>query len=248
MPDPADLNDVFVGERFWLARGRDMLLGAANSGELAAQQLMAVIGWFWTAYTAAALVGVALADRTVKAWEAVLLALPGVLLVVAYAVAAWAAMPIIVRFDPRVPFEIEEAHLAGVACSRRRLTASLVATGVAALSVAAAIVGTALARTNLADSLDAVVARSGPTSTIAVSGDAASQYVAITVVSLSHVRRNRPMPRLRTVVSVSGGRYSTAVRVTNAPTYRVFASWQEGRRDVTYSMSVSGSSTGATVG
>jgi hypothetical protein len=60
----------------------------------AASRLATAIGWFWTVYTAAALVGIALADRVLPAWMAVLLALPAVLLVAAYALVIWALNPI----------------------------------------------------------------------------------------------------------------------------------------------------------
>src|SRR6266536_3036291 len=100
--EPTPLEDLVVNDRYWLGRGREMVTASIRGRDEAAGRLGTAVGWFWTVYTTAALVGVALTDRLPTA-VALLLGLPAVLLVAAYALVVWAHTPIGTSFDPRVP-------------------------------------------------------------------------------------------------------------------------------------------------
>ena len=134
-----------VNDRYWLARGRGMIDQAVKARDDAAAHLVTGVGWLWTVYTGAALIGVALADRSLEGWRLGLLALPGVLLVVAYGLAVWALWPVAVVFDPRVVEEIQAAHLHAAEVKRRRVGLAGVTAALGAVALVAAVLATATA-------------------------------------------------------------------------------------------------------
>ena len=109
-----------------------------------AEQLINGIAWFWTVYSAAALVVLTTRAPLLPLVVSMMIALPTVLLIVAYYVASLVRAPIRIEFDPRVPTEIEAAHRHAVRPKNRALT---VAEGVTGLAVACVVVGILLALT-----------------------------------------------------------------------------------------------------
>jgi hypothetical protein len=145
MGEPTPLQDLMVNDRYWLGRARGMVDLAVKARDEAAGRLVTGVGWLWTVYTGAALVGVALADRSLAGWRLGLLVMPGVLLVVSYGLAMWALWPVAVAFDPRVVQEIQAAHLHAGEVKRRRVWLAGVTAAVGAVAVVAAILATATA-------------------------------------------------------------------------------------------------------
>jgi hypothetical protein len=90
----------------WLGRARSMLDQSIRGRDEAAARLTNGIGWLWTVYTGAALAGVVLLDRPLPGRTVGVLVAPALLLVVAYTLATWAALPVEVGLDPRVVEEI----------------------------------------------------------------------------------------------------------------------------------------------
>jgi hypothetical protein len=135
-----ELADLIVGDRFWLRRAQVLVEGSVGRPHAAAIRLMTTIAWFWGVYSGAAIVGVALGARHYPAWQAVVLASPAVLLVVAYGAALWATLPVYVAFDPRIPAEVRGAHEHIARQKRVRLALALVLTFMAALGVAMSVV------------------------------------------------------------------------------------------------------------
>jgi hypothetical protein len=134
-----------IDDLYWLRRGRDAITAVPAQITAAAQSLMTAITWFWTAYTAGALVGVAIAERDLSVGLAVLLAAPAVLLVLAYLAATMCLMPDVRELVPNVPELVRERIELGVRTKRRQLALAASLTVVAALSVSAAIVAVAVA-------------------------------------------------------------------------------------------------------
>jgi hypothetical protein len=70
-----------------------MIKNAISAHDKAAEALQKTLAWFWTAYSATAVIGVALAKKRYPLWVAVLIALPGPILILAYFIASYVPMP-----------------------------------------------------------------------------------------------------------------------------------------------------------
>lgn len=121
MPEPKALEDLIVGDRFWLATAQEAVKGAIKAPEDRAAQLTTAIGWFWTVYSSAGLLAIALAGDRLGVWHALLIAVPSLVLIVAYSVAGSVGRPLLFDFDPRVPAEIAQAHGEAALAKRRAL-------------------------------------------------------------------------------------------------------------------------------
>jgi hypothetical protein len=146
MGEPTPLADLVVNDRYWLGRARGMLDQAIRGRDDAAARLAAGVGWLWTVYTGAALVGVALRPQPLPAWAVGVLVAPALLLVASYGLAVWAMLPVEVTFDPRVVQQIQQAHVHASGVKQRRLWWAGAAAGLGALAVVAAVVVTATVR------------------------------------------------------------------------------------------------------
>jgi hypothetical protein len=132
-----------VNDRYWLGRARGMLDHAIRGLDDAAAKLASGVGWLWTVYTGAALVGAALRTQPLPAWVVGVLVAPALLLVAAYGLAVWAMLPIEVAFDPRVVQQIQQAHVHASGLKQQRLWWAGATAGLGALAVVAAVVATA---------------------------------------------------------------------------------------------------------
>lgn len=122
-----------------------MVKNAATLRNDAGDKLQATIGWFWTAYTAAAVVGFAVTDKDYPAWAVILMAVPVLPLLVAYWLAGYVRVPIEVGFDPRAPLKIEAAFYQTVKAKKERLRLAVILSLVAGTTVALAILVAAFA-------------------------------------------------------------------------------------------------------
>jgi hypothetical protein len=145
MAEPAGLEDVaLVDDAFWLARAGDLVTGAPKLRTEAAKQLMSALSWLWTVYTGAAVLGAVTRSSSLPAGVGVLLALPSFLIVVAYAFAVVASMPLNVSFDPRDPDEVRLTYTGAVHRGWRRLQAALALCVLSALAIGVAIAAVAV--------------------------------------------------------------------------------------------------------
>jgi hypothetical protein len=158
-PENEDDQDSAVtnaGSReFWLAVGAKIIENRVTRQDTAADKLVSAVAWFWTAYTASALVGIGLADRSLTWWRLLLAALPSIILIAAYMTATRALMPVDVQFDPRLPVDIERADNDVARKKNRRLSRAKWLTWAGAVSVAVAIVVVATAPASDADAFTA---------------------------------------------------------------------------------------------
>ncbi|MDA0161325.1 hypothetical protein OM076_13690 [Solirubrobacter ginsenosidimutans] len=219
MSEPTPLEDLVVNDRYWLGRGRELTTGSLTFRESAATALTGAVGWFWTVYTVAALVGVALADRDVGLAAGAALAAPALLLLIAYLTATWAALPVDIAFDPRDPLEIRAAHIGAVRALSRRLRITVGLLIVSAVAVAIAVTVTA---TMSPVTLGTFAARVDNTNTILIGGrfppNADVQFV---------VRSSKPVYRAMALrVAGPKGDLDTRVNgVAGGTTYSVTAQW-----------------------
>jgi hypothetical protein len=100
---------------------------------------LAWLSWLWTVYTGAAILGVTTAKPRTDALSAILIAAPSPFVVLAYAAAVYAYMPLTLTFDPRDPEEVRTAYARAVQRGWRRLRVALVLSGLAGVSLAVAI-------------------------------------------------------------------------------------------------------------
>jgi hypothetical protein len=140
MPDDGDPEIAIVDDRYWLRRAQEIVSATPGRLDATAAQLTAAIGWFWSVYTAAALVGGGLSARNLSAAKAVVLAIPVILLMAAYCTSLWASVPTALHMDPRVPDEIIQQYQESVATKRKRLMVALALTIVSAISVGISVV------------------------------------------------------------------------------------------------------------
>jgi hypothetical protein len=133
-----------VGPSFWLQRGIELRSGAVASRIATAKSLTAGIAWFWSAYTAVAVVGVSISTRQFTLVQSFWLAIPAVLLVAAYGAALWSQSHVAVEFMPNSPSSVERAHNEIAHKLKWRLIYAAALTALAVASVAVAIVVTAV--------------------------------------------------------------------------------------------------------
>jgi hypothetical protein len=138
LPAIKSLADLVVGDRFWLGYAQELGRAAVSAPDRRAEQLTNAIARFWSIYSAAALI--VFTTRSPSLAILVPLALPVVLLIVAYWLASEVRAPIRIEFDPRVPSEIEAVHHQGALQKNRMLFWAEIVTGLAAACVVVAIV------------------------------------------------------------------------------------------------------------
>ena len=138
-----------VNDFFWLKWAADSVDKMDDVRKASAEKLTAAVGWFWTVYTAVAVVGVTFSDRDLPLPIALLVFLPVVSLVVAYLLGVWTLQPVELEYDPRVPEEIRAAYIVAREDRRTRGTRALVATIVSGALVIVA--GVLVAGTNTED-------------------------------------------------------------------------------------------------
>ena len=208
MGEPTPLADLVVNDRYWLGRARGMLDQAIRGRDDAAARLASGVGWLWTVYTGAALIGAALRAQPLPAWAVGVLAAPALLLVAAYGLAVWAMLPIEVAFDPRVVQQIQRAHVHASGVKQQRLWWAGAAAGLGALAVVAAVVVTAAVRAGPAGpSLAAAVDRSPGSQAVVLVTARVAPGAAVTV----------------TVTPIEGGAGRVARLLVADPTGRVHA-------------------------
>jgi hypothetical protein len=229
MGEPTPLADLVVNDRYWLGRARGMLDQAIRGRDEAAGRLTSGVGWLWTVYTGAALLGVALGDRPLPGWAVGMLVAPAVLLVATYGLATWATLPVAVAFDPRVVQEIQQVHVHAARIKQRRLRLAGLAAGLAAVAVLAAVAATATVRAGPpGPSLAAVVDRQpGGGRVVLISGRVApGAPVTLTVIA---AQGGGPLARL--AVADTAGAVQAAIPATpGGRGYRVQAAWQDGQQ------------------
>jgi hypothetical protein len=234
--EPTPLQDLVVNDRYWPGRARGMVDQARDD---TAARLVAGVGWLWTVYTGAALVGVALANRPVAGWRVAVLGLPGVVLVAAYGLGVWALWPVAVGFDPRVVQEIQAAHAHAAAVKRRRVRLAGVTAGVGAAGVVAAILATATIPAAPAGPQIAAVAepRPGGGVVVLVGGvlpGAAGRAVTVTVTP------EHGSPVMMLEVADTSGRVEVGVPLAGSVGAgdRVRVAWADGKQAWTLTLPV----------
>lgn len=135
----ADEPPQLVDDYYWLARAGDLVTANSALRAEAAKQLMAALGWLWSVYTGAAILGAVATSRSLTSAESILLGAPSLLIVLAYAGAVYAYMPLTIEFDPRDPAEVRIAYTQATRRGWRRLRVALALSAVAGLGIAAAI-------------------------------------------------------------------------------------------------------------
>lgn len=84
-----------IDAQFWTNWLADYVSGAVERREAAAGRLITALSWFWTVYTASALVGTTLYRAKLDAWAVPVILSPIATLSAAYLCALWALNPIV---------------------------------------------------------------------------------------------------------------------------------------------------------
>jgi hypothetical protein len=225
--EPTPLQDLVVNDRYWLGRARGMLDQSIRGRDEAAARLVTGVGWLWTIYTGAALVGVALNDRPLPGWAVGVLVAPALLLVAAYALATWAGLPVEVAFDPRVVEEIRDVHVRASREKQRRLRLAGLAATLGAAAVVAAVIATATVRADPpSPSLAAVVDQQSDGGWVVLVDGRMPAGTPVTVMVAADQGAAGPVARL--VVADESGEVHATIPVSAAgPGWRVQAAWSD---------------------
>src|SRR6266568_2507572 len=142
MPSPA------IDDQYWFNLSKTLVDASTKARDDAAAKLQTTITWFWTVYTAAVTisVGAGLPAKRFPPAVFVLLALPSVILIVAYWMTVRAQMPVDLEFDPRSPDDIQRAYNSGLGKKERALSLALFFSFLAALALGAALVTASVAK------------------------------------------------------------------------------------------------------
>jgi hypothetical protein len=213
-----------VGPSFWLERGAELRLGAVSSRVATAKALSNGIAWFWSAYTALGLVGVALSHRKLDLVHAVCFASPTLLLLAAYGASLWAQSLVAVTFIPQSPASVEKAHEEIARRLKLRLIVAAVLTSLAALAVAGAFVFTATTAPDAgAPRLSAVLVDSGtPTQRVLVTGvSPPGKSVLVELGPGAGATAGKVL-----VVADQTGRWSAEIPYRGQGTWSVSATWK----------------------
>lgn len=227
MTDPKPLADITVGDRFWLAYAQELVRGAVSAPERRAEQLSAAIAWLWTIYSSAALVVLVVGGARLPILSSLLIALPSVLLILAYWLASRVRRPIAVEFDPRVPAQVEFAHAQAAHEKTRNLRFAEAAAAIAACSVVLAL-------------LTALLGKGGPHAQLAVRLDPADPQQLLVLGSMPNHSEVQLSVRDAAASAAAGGTVSLLERADgqgvlrarlraagNGP-QRVTATWTDG--------------------
>jgi hypothetical protein len=227
MAEPTPLQDLVVNDRYWLGRARGMLDQSIRGRDEAAGRLTSAVGWLWTVYTGAALVGVALRNQPLPNWAVGVLVAPALLLVAAYGLGVWAGLPLDVAFDPRVVEEIQSVHEEATKKKQHRLRLAGVAAGLGALAVVAAVVVTATARSSPSGpSLAAALHQQPDGRRIVLVEGRFSPATAVTLTVTDAQGRGRSVAQLAT--ADKAGLVRTSIPVSSeGQKLRVHAAWTD---------------------
>src|SRR5690242_3503646 len=113
MPDPGTVSPA-LDDAYWFTYSKDIVEKAVTSRNEQAARFQTFIVWLWGIYTASAAVGLTLGSKNFPWYSTVLIALPSVILILAYWSTVYAQTPPYVGFDPRSPTEIMAAYDEGV--------------------------------------------------------------------------------------------------------------------------------------
>lgn len=234
---PAPLSDIVVGDRFWLAYAQEAVRGAVKAPEQRAVQLAGAIAWFWTVYSAAGILAVALGAERFGTVVSLAIALPSLILIIAYWQTVRVGRPMTFKFDPRVPSEISSAFEQAASAKQSALRAAEVWTAIAGLFVAVALVTALLqapaptpslsARFDPADGTRLLVAAS------VSKGSAVTLVAGAASAPLGAASSASTLERAGT-----DGQVRASLRVGTPTSHSVTASWSDEATKTRHSMSV----------
>jgi hypothetical protein len=218
---------------YWLGVGAELLKTRVTRIETAADKFVTGIAWFWSAYTASALVGIGLANRALEPWQLVVVALPVVILIAAYLAALFTLSPgTTPEFDPRVPDSIKAAENARIEPKRKRLKVTIGLTTLGAVAVAVAI-GVVLAAPEAGPTTFSADFQDADTS-IEFTGrvsDGKSIPVTLCLIPASETECTEDARTVRVTTSESGA-FSGAFEDVDPAQYTLAASWKSGDNTV----------------
>jgi hypothetical protein len=120
---------VKVDDQFWLDYAGDMVKGAVDRRDQAADKLQAYVAWLWPIFTAGTSLGFAFAKLNTDWYVVLLVVVTQIGLLVAYGLCVLVRMPVDSSIVTSSPETIMAAYSRTVYQKRKRLHVALVATG-----------------------------------------------------------------------------------------------------------------------
>ena len=128
-PEPA------INDDYWFKYSREIVSSSLAACDAAAAKLQSYAIWLWTIYTAGAGIGFTLAAKDMPLGAKILIAIPSGLLICVYWSTVWVQMPVLTKFDPVSPTQIERSYAHALIEKRKRLNRTSFLGAAAGLSV-----------------------------------------------------------------------------------------------------------------
>ena len=128
-----------VNDLYWLEYAKTSISNSLSSRNTAAAKLEKMTLWFWGIYTASFTIGVTINLIDAPLYVLFLLGSPIATLIITYWFCVEAQMPIQVKFDSRIPYEIKKAYNLGVEIKRKKFQIAKSLSFVSAILLAAAL-------------------------------------------------------------------------------------------------------------
>lgn len=113
---------MFIADdAFWLKYAKESIEAGKKACDDGAQTLLRIITWIWPIYTGTFAVGSLYFSNRMNCGSRVLLALPVLFIFLGYWCAQRSLLPIFLKYDPRIPFEIRRNYNKVMKLRRERL-------------------------------------------------------------------------------------------------------------------------------
>ncbi len=144
MADPEPVHPI--DDAYWFAYSKELVERAITSRNEQAARLQNMVVWFWGIYTASAAVGLTLGKANFGVIKTVVIALPSLLLIVAYGFAVRAQTPIDVQFESQSATKITDAYRESVKRKKALLGLAHLLSFIAGLFVGVALLVASLTK------------------------------------------------------------------------------------------------------
>jgi hypothetical protein len=127
-------------EQFWDNYSRDSITNSITKIEESGAKIQTAVSWFWTIYTASAVVGTSIFKPSFPWYINLLIALPILFMMIAYYFAVRVQVPVVVFYDDNILQSVKLSHLKTMIAKKQEKNRALISLLITSLSIFFAIV------------------------------------------------------------------------------------------------------------
>lgn len=219
-----------INDQYWLKYAQKTVENSITARNDAAAKLEKMTLWFWGLYTASFTIGVSINLIKAPLPVLVLLASPIATLIITYWLCVRAQLPVMAKFDPRIPYEIKEAYNEGLKIKYRRFVWSLIFTFISALLLCSALTALSFVEKKEKENYGVSAFLNDAKDTLVISGTLPKDVVVNTVVDSLNSKKNKILVYSNTFKIQENGILNLNVPLKKVPkTLIVTATWQENK-------------------